>query len=487
MHSLTLRVHERQIMLIDCQKLETLRRVPVFEAWLTSNDTSCLEHLSRGEEVRLRSGEWLCHEGDEAAFYLVLSGELRVLKKVGDSEMLLTTHKPGVFFGEIPLMMDTAFVASGQAAGDFVGFRLDKPAFWALFAACPDIARQITKTMALRTQDLESLSQTREKLVSLGTLAAGLAHELNNPAAAAKRASSELRGAMREVEMRAIAMHGLGFEPSQCELLKSMREAAYEHAENQPGAKLSAMGRSDLEDELADWLDDHEVQDGFKLAPTFVSSGIDLKSFELLSGQVDCRALSAVVEWLEASLRADGLALEIERASESISNLVGAVKSYSHLDEAPQQSLDLHDGLDSTLTMLRYKLRGIEIVRDYDRTLPQLMAHGGELNQVWTNLLDNAADALKDGDNAKKDAHIEIKTLRDADSVVVRISDNGPGIPDDIKKRIFEPFFTTKGVGSGTGLGLDIAHRIIVGRHGGDIKVDSDESGTTFCIRLPLG
>lgn len=473
-------------MSIDCDKLETLRRVPVFAAWLEANDETCLEHLSRGEEVRLQSGEWLCHEGDEAAFYLVLEGELRVTKLVGDAQMLLTTHKPGVFFGEVPLMMGSTFVASGQAMGEFIAFHLDADAFWALFASCPSIAREITRTMAMRTQELESLGQTREKLVSLGTLAAGLAHELNNPAAAAKRASSLLRGAMREVEMRAIAMHGLGFEPSQCELLKSMREAAYDHAETRPDDNLSAMGRSDLEDELADWLDDHEIQDGFQLAPTFVSSGVSLKSFELLADQVNCGALAAVVEWLEASLRADGLALEIERASDAISKLVGDVKNYSHMDEAPQQMTDLHQGLDSTISMLRFKLRGIEVVTDYDRELPQFLAFGGELNQVWTNLLDNAADALKEGDDPKKGARIEIHTSRDADNALVQIRDNGSGIPEDVQKRIFEPFFTTKEVGSGTGLGLDIAHRIIVGRHGGDIQVESNEHGTQFCIRLPL-
>ena len=474
-------------MSIDCEKLEILRRVPVFDAWFHSNDETCLEHLSRGEEVRLSGGEWLCHEGDEAAFYLVLEGELRVLKKVGDAEMLLTTHKPGVFFGEIPLMMDTSFVAGGQAVGDVVAFRLDQEAFWALFLSCSGIAREISQTMAWRTQDLESVSQTREKLVSLGTLAAGLAHELNNPAAAAKRAASQLRGAMREVEMRAIEMHGLGFEPSQCQLLKTMREAAYEGAENRPTDTLSAMQRSDAEDELADWLGDHEVENGFQLAPTFVASDVTLKSFELLAEQVNCGALGAVVLWLEASLRADGLALEIERAAGAISQLVSDVKDYSHMDEAPEQLVNLHEGLDSTLSMLRFKLRGIEIQIDYDRSLPELMAHGSELNQVWTNLLDNAADALKEGDDAKKGAQIRISTRRDAGSAVIGIHDNGPGISAEIQKRIFEPFFTTKSVGSGTGLGLDIAHRIIVGRHGGDIQVESDGSGAQFWIRLPLG
>lgn len=467
-------------------KLDILRRVPTFAAWLLAHGETCLEHLSRGQEVRLQPGEWLCREGDSAAFYLVLKGELSVMKLVGDAEMRITTHHPGVFFGEIPLLMDTPFVAGAQAVGEVLAFRLEPDAFWALFGACPDVAREITRVMAARMQDLESLAQTRDKLVSLGTLAAGLAHELNNPAAAAARASQELRGAMRELESRALAMHTLGFEPSQCERLVTLREAARENAGNPRGEALTAMGRADLEDELADWLDARGVENSGLLAPTFVAAGVELKGFEELAKQVDCGAFGAVVSWLEASLRAEGLALEIERAAGAISELVGAVKGYSHLDEAPQGEVDLHAGLESTLTMLKFKLRGIEITRDFERDLPLVPAHGSELNQVWTNLLDNAADALKNGDEVKPGAKIGLKTARDGQCAVMEISDNGPGIPDEVKSRIFEPFFTTKAVGSGTGLGLDIAHRIIVGRHGGDISCESDADGTTFSIRLPL-
>ena len=472
--------------LISPQKVDALRAVPAFAAWIESSGDACLEFLARGEEIDLDAGEWICHAGDQAAMFLLLSGELRVLKVVGDSEMLLATHKPGAFFGEMPIMLGSPFFAGGQAVGEVHAWKLDEKAFWELFGACPAIARDITKTMALRMQAIESIAQTREKLVSLGTLAAGLAHELNNPAAAAKRAAAQLRETMREVENRAIEMHGLGFQSDQCHVLREMREGAYKRAKTQKPAEMSAMARADVEDELADWLEARGIENGFALAPTFVSADLKIEWLEQLSAQIDCRALASVVSWLEASLRADGLAAEIERSSDSISALVGSVKSYSHLDEAPQQQVDLHEGLETTLLMLKYKLRGIEITRDFSCDLPEVWAHGNELNQVWTNLLDNAADALKDGDEAKKGAHIGLKIYRDGHCAVIEISDNGGGIPEEVKTRIFEPFFTTKAVGSGTGLGLDIVHRIVVSRHGGDISVHCDENGTTFSVRLPF-
>lgn len=242
---------------------------------------------------------------------------------------------------------------------------------------------------------------------------------------------------------------------------------------------LDPLEQGDKEDDLPDRLEERGVEDAWELAPTLVAAGVDAESLEEL--RVEDEVLEVAVEWLGATLSLAGLADEMEKSVGRISELVGAMKEYSYMDKASYQEVDVHKGLESTLTMLTHKLKkGVEVVQDYDRSLPRICAHGGELNQAWTNLLDNAIDAMEG------EGRLRIRTSRDGGCVHVEITDSGPGVPKEFRNRIFEPFFTTKDVGEGTGLGLDIVRRIVVGRHGGDIRVDSEPGETRFTVRLPL-
>ena len=324
----------------------------------------------------------------------------------------------------------------------------------------------------------EELRQT-EKMAALGKLSAGLAHELNNPAAAAGRAADQLRLGISDLQSTTIALAREGIGQDTWKRLTDRLTGLQQRRSTLP--EMSPIEANDREEELLGWLEQHEVPDPWAIAPDLVSAGVDLNELDAIAEELSEAPIALVMLWLCRSITADDLANVVERSSRSISELVSVVKSYSHMDRAPSLFVDVHDGLEDTLAIMRHKLKnGVDIVREYDRSLPQVQAQGSELNQVWTNLLDNAVSAM-DGKG-----EITIRTYQEADFITVSIADNGPGIPKDIQHRIFEPFYTTKDVGEGTGLGLDVVNRIVTNRCGGRIELKSGPGGTTFYVRLPV-
>jgi len=319
---------------------------------------------------------------------------------------------------------------------------------------------------------------TRERLVALGTVTAGLTHELNNPATAAARGTRTLHERLAGLwdELAALTRGELA-AGQLAALVDLVREAIGHRGDPEP---LSPLQVSDREDELGGWLEEHGVADAWDLAPPLVAAGIDADRLEQVAAGVPAGLLPRAVGTLAAACEAESLLDEVVEATGRITKLVGAAKQYTQMDRSPLQHLDVHDGLESTLTMLGHRLgEGIQVVRDYDRSLPKLPAYEGELNQVWTNLIDNAVDAM-DGRGT-----LTVRTRLDGDRVLVEIGDTGPGIPEAVAEHIFEPFYTTKPVGKGTGLGLDICWRIVVGRHGGDLTFTSTPGDTRFRVLLP--
>jgi signal transduction histidine kinase len=342
----------------------------------------------------------------------------------------------------------------------------------------------VTDRRKLRRLEVAYLNQElmlrqSEKLATLGTLAAGIAHELNNPAAATQRAAEQLRDVSARVEEASVRLRTLHLTVPAQEALRSLQQQARERA-GAPG-DLDALGRADREAAVESWLEERGARDAWRIAPALADHGLDPAALSRLAAVFEGEALVAALEWVAGWSAAYTLLHEIGQGSARISEIVGALKSYSYLGQAPAQTVDLREGLDSTLVILRNKLKaGISVHRDYGADVPKVPAHGSELNQVWTNLLDNAADAM-DGRG-----EINIRTRREDGWAVVEIEDNGPGIPEEIAPRIFDPFFTTKPPGKGTGLGLSTSFSIVTQKHGGEIRVKSRPGLTRFTVKLPI-
>ena len=446
--------------------------LPIFSG-ATEETRAWLEY---GDELRLHAGNALIREGDiPEYFFVVLEGRLRLTKNYGSQQIVLATYTPGMTLGEKELVMDRPHFVDVQTLSECRLFRLTREAFWGVLRTSPAVTAEIMRVLATRVRNFEEWSQQREKLVQLGTMAAGLAHELNNPTSAARRSVSELRAVVEQIQTFVCRLSGELSKEQWEQLIDMAKKAAQVN-----GPRLDSIERSDREEAITSWMDAHEISEGWRLAPTFAAARLDKPALEsLLASHLERRAVPDALCWLDARLTAKSLLAMIEESTRRISELVSAVKAYSFMDRAPWQEIDVHTGIESTLTILGHKLKNVVVSRQFDLGLPRICAYGSELNQVWTNLIDNAIYATEGK------GRIDICTRRDGNHLVVEIANNGRGIPPEVQPRIFEPFFTTKG-GAGTGLGLVISYRIVVDRHHGQITFQSRPGETRFEVRLPI-
>ena len=441
--------------------------------------------VANGDVVSYAEGETVLAEGDQAeCFYVLLSGTLSLVRKVrGDDVEMTRTDQPGVYAGATQFYLedqvDQVYGATVRAVTACEFLALPATEFAAKFRQWFPMAVHLLQGMFVGIRNADELVAQRERLLALGKLTAGLTPELNNPAAAAVRATETLRERFAGMRHKLAMLADGHFDGLQLHRLTKIQEKFIERMA--AAEELTPIQVADREDELGEWLEERDVQGGWDLAPVFVAAGITTSDLDELSNAVDVGFLSPALRWLAYTVETENLLLEVKESTKRISELIGAAKQYSQLDRTPHQNVDLHDGIDATLVMMSGKIaEGVRVVKDYDRTLPHVPAYAAELNQVWTNLIDNALHAV-DGAGT-----ITIRTTRDGEQALVEVIDTGPGVPPELKRRVFEPFFTTKGVGQGTGLGLDMSWRIVVNRHGGDLRVVSEPGDTHFQVRLPL-
>ncbi|MEW2190739.1 ATP-binding protein [Streptomyces microflavus] len=427
-------------------------------------------------------------EGDPATcFYVMIEGTVVLSRRVGGDDIEVTrTSQRGVYSGAMQAYLGDrvpqTYNNSMRVTEPTRFFVLPAQSFADVMREWFPMAAHLLEGLFFGTRNTQRAIGQRERLLALGSLSAGLTHELNNPAAAAVRATATLRervGRMRH-KLSLIAQG-----PYSREALASLIEIQERTAERVAKAPvLSPLEAADLEDEVSDWLEDHGVSEGWRIAPTFVQAGLDTQWLEQVAVTVDEEILPGAVGWLNYTVETELLMDEINDSTTRISHLVDAAKQYAQLDRAPYREVDVHELLDSTLLMLSVKIGPqLRLVKEYDRSLPQVPAYPAELNQVWTNLIDNAVQAIG---GAGGEGTLTVRTAREGDRLLVEFRDTGPGVPEEIRGRIFDPFFTTKPVGQGTGLGLDISWRIVVNKHHGSLEVESVPGDTRFRVLLPL-
>ncbi|HEY7952239.1 MAG TPA: ATP-binding protein [Solirubrobacteraceae bacterium] len=457
--------------------LEELRTVDLFDGL---DDGELMQWVEVARPCHVAAAGVIAEQGEEPpGVQLLLEGEAQALILEGGRSEPVGRHRAPTWMGAIAVLTGHPLRVRMQAETP-CRLAIVAPAdFRRLAFAQPAVNRRVVEQVAPVTSRVTAIEQNRERLASLGTMAAGLAHELNNPAAAARRAADQLTEALDAIGSALASFVEAGVERTEAEQLLRLQQQAVDRAAS--ATALDALDASDAEEELLERLQALGVPEPWQLAEPLAAAGVDQAWLNRLS-ELAGPATGAALRWVAATLTAGRLAAELQESTERMSALVGAVKSYAYMDRGGLVEVDLHEGLETTLTVLGYKLKhtSIELMRDYDRTLPKLTVRGSELNQVWTNLLDNAIDALGE------QGTITITTRADGDCAVIEITDDGPGVPQELAGRIFDPFFTTKDVGHGTGLGLATARRIVVDRHDGSLTLASEPGRTSFRVRLPF-
>jgi signal transduction histidine kinase len=448
-----------------------LRTIAVFQDLPDEQLAWFLEHAT---ELRLAPGEVYVRPGDPAdRMMVVLDGELQI-QFDGSNENVFAISA-GTVTGLLPYSRMTMFPGTGRALQPSRVLTFPAALFDELLRRMPELGRRLVATMVDRTREATRREQQRDRLAALGKLSAGLAHELNNPAAAARRTAQQLRSTVEAYRKSVSELEGVQ--------LTADERSAIEVFENSCCAaepETDVLKASQIQDEIEEILRQHGIEDGWQYAPSLMESGVQPDPLNLMLDSVRRNVAEPALKRVSAMMEINDLLAEMENSTAKISDLVRAIKEYSYMDQAPVQDVDLTKGLENTLTILAHKLKkGVTVRRDYHRTPLLVNSYGSELNQVWTNIIDNAIDAM--------DGHgeLRIRTFAEGDCAVVEIGDTGPGIEPDIQSRIFEPFFTTKGVGDGTGLGLDTSLRI-VRKHRGSINVTSVPGDTRFQVRLPV-
>ena len=453
--------------------LQDLRKSPLFEGL---SDQELQRLMDNAKPVSLREGEILMKQGDPGdAAYVVLKGGFEIQKQSGPSIIKIDVRKPGEIIGEMALLSNAPRSATVVAICDSATLCISQEAFENLLSTSPSATMAVLHWVMARLSQNESLLHQQEKMAALGTMSAGLAHELNNPAAAAQRSASLLRGAPAKWLTLTHKLEKLAFEKDLSDWLNDFMQEATRRFENP--LKLDALEKIDQVEQLQDWLEAKGVESAWELAPAMVNFGW---SPQLLKELASKPFFQVALQWLGMGSTIVTQLYDIQNTTERISQIVRAMKSYTYLDQAPLLEVDVHDGLENTLVIMEYKLKqGVTVKREYSPDLPRIEAYASELNQVWTNIIDNAVDAMQGK------GEITLRTYEENDQIVVEIIDNGPGIPEEIRTRIFEPFFTTKPPGQGTGLGLHVTHDIVVNRHHGLMSVESKPGETKFKVVLP--